>query len=102
MTHAAGVDQRREAVKEMSSREILDAIRKGLEESARRAAEHKPERAAGPPPRGQPARSIGEMTAREILEAIDRGLEEVSRRLAKDPAQSIGLSKNGELRPRRD
>jgi hypothetical protein len=90
-------------VKEMSPREILDAIRKGLEESARVAAEHKPERAAGPPQRGQPARSIDEMTAREILEAIDRGLDETSRRFAKDPgAHSIGISPNRELRSRRD
>jgi DNA-binding FadR family transcriptional regulator len=71
-------------VKEMSSREILDAIRRGVEESARRAAERKPEHTAGPPPRGQPARSISEMTAQEILEAIDRGLEETSRRIVKD------------------
>lgn len=90
-------------MKEMSSREILDAIRRGLEESARRAAAHKPERMAGPPPPGQPARSIGEMTAREIVEAIDRGLEETSRRLAKDQdANSIGLSNKGEVRSRRD
>ena len=68
----------------MSSREILDAIRKGVEESARRAAEHERKHVAGPPLREPPARSIGEMTAREILEAIDRDLEETSLRLVKD------------------
>jgi hypothetical protein len=67
----------------MSSREILDAILRGVEESAQRAAEHKPEH-AGPPLREQPARSIGEMTAREILEAIHMGLEETSLSLSSE------------------
>jgi hypothetical protein len=84
MMHTAGLDQRREAMKEMSSREILDAIRKGVEESARRAAEDERKHVAEPPLREPPARSIGEMTAREILEAIDKGLEETSLRFAKD------------------
>jgi hypothetical protein len=67
-------------VKEMSSREILDAIRKGVEESARRVAEQKSKHAAGAPLSGQPVRSIGEMTPREILDAIDKALEETARR----------------------
>ena len=66
----------------MSSREILDAIRRGVEESARRAAER--ERKHRLPPQEQAARPIGEMTAREVLEAIDRGLEEASLRLFRD------------------
>jgi len=75
-------------VKEMSSREILDAIRKGVEESAGRAAEHEHKRVTEPLVREPSARSIGEMTAREIREAIDRGLEETSLRLGKDHGEN--------------
>jgi hypothetical protein len=74
-------------VKEMSSREILDAIRRGVEESARLVAEHKPQHAIRPPLSEQPARSIGEMTPREILEAIDRGLEETSLHFLRDQTE---------------
>jgi len=83
-------------VKEMSSREILDAIRRGVEESARRVAERKPEHAARPPLPVQPARSIGEMTPREILEAIDRGLEETSLRFVRDHAEHPDSLPKGE------
>jgi hypothetical protein len=86
-------------VKEMSSREILDAIRRGVEESARRAAEHRPEHALRLPPQATPERSIGEMTAQEIRDAIDKGLEEISRRLLNDHGEhSISPSKDGAAR----
>jgi hypothetical protein len=87
----------------MSSREVLDAIRRGVEESARRAAEHELKHAAGPLLQEQPARRIGEMTAREILEAIDRGLEETSRRLFKDGGEHPNrLPKKAEAPSRRN
>jgi hypothetical protein len=83
-------------VKEMSSREILDAIRRGVEESARRVAEHTPQHAIRPPLAEQPARSIGEMTPREILEAIDKGLEETALRFVRDHAEHPDSLPKGE------
>lgn len=71
-------------MKDMSSREILDSIRRGVEESADRFAEHKPQHESQSPLRAESTRSIGQMTGREILQAIDRGLEETSLRFVRD------------------
>jgi hypothetical protein len=65
-------------VKDMTPREILDAIRRGVEESAR------PFSGNAPQPESllqvtRPPRSIEQMTPREILDAIHRGLEETAR-----------------------
>jgi DNA-binding FadR family transcriptional regulator len=65
----------------MTSRQILDAIRRGLEESARQFAD---ERLASLPQPKRPARSIGQMTPREILDAIREGLEETARQFSAD------------------
>lgn len=79
-------------MKKMSSRQILDAIRRGVEESARLVAERKLQRVTQPPIPEQAARSIGEMTPREILEAIGRGLEETSLRFVGErPAYPASL-----------
>jgi hypothetical protein len=67
-------------VREMTPREILDAVDSALEETSRRLATK--------PPRDIPQLSEGghaavrgrPMTPREILEAIDEALEETSRR----------------------
>jgi hypothetical protein len=74
-------------MKDMSSREILDAIRTGVEESARRLAERKARHAPPPLLQAQPTRSIAQMTPREILEAIDSGLEETSLRFVRDDVE---------------
>jgi hypothetical protein len=61
----------------MTPREILDAIRKGVEESASPFSGNAPQPALQQITR--PARSIEQMTPREILDAIHRGLEETAR-----------------------
>jgi hypothetical protein len=70
-------------VKNMTSREILDAIRRGLEESARPFGQSQPQPAPLPPTR-RPIRSMEQMTSREILDAIHRGLQDTARQFVAD------------------
>jgi len=75
-----GEDRKGNTVREMTPREILDAIDRALEETSRQLAAQKPRQIPQP---SQPDRSIARgrpMTPREILEAIDKALEETSRR----------------------
>jgi hypothetical protein len=67
----------------MTPREILDAIRRGIEEAAGPFSGNAPQ----PAPLAQikrPPRSIEQMTPREILDAIHQGLEETARQFAAD------------------
>ena len=67
-------------MKEMTPREILDAIDSALEETARRLATQKPRPLRRPPQTDKPAARTEERTPREILDAIDKALEETANR----------------------
>ena len=67
----------------MTPREILDAIRRGIEESARPFSGNAPQPVPLPQIK-RPSRSVEQMTPREILDAIHRGLEETARQFVAD------------------
>ena len=77
-----GKDREGEPVKEMTPREILDAIDKALEETALRLATEKPRQVPRPSHSVKPAVRTAPMTPREILDAIDKALEETASRFA--------------------
>ena len=67
-------------MREMTPREILDAVDKALEETSRRLATKTPTDIPQLSGRGNAAVRGRPMTPREILEAIDGAMEETSRR----------------------
>ena len=70
-------------MREMTPREILDAIDSALEETARRLATEKPTQVLRPSQSDKPAVRSGQKTPREILDAIDKALEQTASRFAK-------------------
>jgi hypothetical protein len=69
-------------VKELTPKEILDAIDKALEETAARLATDKPRRILRRLSSDKPAVRVGPKTPKEILDAIDKALEETASRFA--------------------
>ena len=75
---------------ELTSREILDAIRRGLAASARQFEQAGPdptelqERTDAARAARNPVRTMADFTSREILDAIDRGLEASARQFEKE------------------
>ena len=67
-------------MREMTPREILDAVDRALEETSRRLAAEKPRDIPRTSEDRKPAARGRPMTPREILDAIDKALEETSRR----------------------
>lgn len=67
-------------MREMTPREILDAVDSALEETSRRLATKPPRDIPQLSGRGNATVRDRPMTPREILEAIDVALEETSRR----------------------
>jgi hypothetical protein len=77
-----GEDRGGPTVREMTPREILDAVDRALDETSGRLAAQKPRDIPRLPEGGNAAPRGRPMTPREILEAIDNALEETSRRFA--------------------
>jgi hypothetical protein len=77
-----GKDRRGKTVKEMTPREILDAIDKSLEETALDLATLKLRPVQPRPQFNKPIIRAEPMTPREILDAIDKSLEETARQFA--------------------
>jgi chorismate mutase len=77
-----GANRRGKTVKEMTPREILDAIDKALEQTAARLATEKPRHILRRPQSDKPATRVGPKTPKEILDAIDKALEETASQFA--------------------